>query len=164
MQKETDDLVLFYGNNSVFSNHYPTAVTIQGTTFGSSEQAFMFLKARFFKDHVSANSISLCSNPITAKKIGREIVGYDDEKWASVREQAMKIVNVAKFNQNYVSYLTLISTGCKILVEASPIDRIWGIGQGILTEEALDPSKWRGQNLMGKVLMDIREEFSRFNG
>ncbi len=122
--------------------------------FDSSEQAFMWWKAVFFQDMRIAGLVAKQPDPAIAKKLGREIKGYDDKLWACVRLGYMTYVCYFKFNQNEDLKAILLGTGDRTLVEASPLDTVWGIGIG--EEDAAAGVPWRGTNLLGIALMDVR--------
>lgn len=153
--KVTDKYVLFW--NGIYSNWYPCTFVYKGITFNCSEQAMMWEKAMTFGDEHHAKVILSTDDPQVQKKAGRLIENYDNEKWEEVRYQLVVDILVQKFEQNEVLLDELISTGNKILVEASPYDVIWGIGLGEQDPKALNESAWRGQNLLGKAVMDVRK-------
>jgi ribA/ribD-fused uncharacterized protein len=97
-------------------------------------------------------------DPARCKRIGRMIDGFDAEKWSKVSFQIMVDVNYAKYSQNPRLKALLLSTEDKIIVEASPYDTIWGIGLHWENDDCLDESKWKGQNLLGKALMEVRNQ------
>jgi hypothetical protein len=158
----TDKYVLFWGDQDIYSNFYPVEFEISGHHFYWSEQAFMWLKALWFADHDLAQTLLLLAppnnKPIHAKKIGRTIKGFNEEEWAKVREECMFRACLAKFQQNVKLSEQLLNTGDRVLVEASPYDKIWGIGLAEDNADAQDPDKWQGLNLLGKVLMNVRHE------
>lgn len=147
-------MVLFW--NSIFSNFYHCSFEFKGLSFKSSEQAFMFCKARHFGDTSSITKILEATTPKEAKKLGREVNGFDNTEWEKVRYQYMVEVLVAKFEQNDRLKKQLLSTGEKELVEASPYDKQWGIGIHWEDEAAFDKTNWKGLNLLGKALMEVR--------
>ena len=93
------------------------------------------------------------------KKLGRLVQNYDDEKWSAIRYEVMRDVNLARFNQCSYHYNKLMNPefNGKTFVEASPIDGIWGIKMGIKDKGVLDERNWKGQNLMGKAITEVRE-------
>ena len=158
---QTDTYVFFYGG--VFSNWYPCRynnIKYKGITFFNSEQAFMWEKAIYFGDMETAAKIVKTPNPKENKALGRLVKGFDASKWAEVSFDIMVDVNYAKFSQNFGLRNILTGTEDKILVEASPHDTIWGIGIGIDNYDCYDESKWKGQNLLGKALMKVREKLN----
>ena len=117
----------------------------------------MYRKAIMFGDVNIAQAILLTGNPKEQKDLGRMVANYDEATWAAKRVGIMVEGLFEKFNQNPLLKEALLNTGDTIIVEASPVDRIWGIG---LTEDdprALDQSTWRGQNLLGITLMQVRD-------
>lgn len=94
------------------------------------------------------------------KKLGRKVRNYDDSIWKEKRYDVVVKGNIAKFSQNEKLRSFLLSTGSKILVEASPKDTIWGIGLEESSPDALSPRKWQGENLLGFALMEVRDIIS----
>lgn len=152
---ETDRYVYFW--NGPFSNFYRTNIKIKNLEFYSSEQAFMFMKAKMF-DPSLCEKILNTSNPKEAKRLGRLVKNYNDEKWNSVRYEIMKKILFLKFSQNEKLKEILLATKDKKLVESSPYDRIWGVGIHFTDELIYDESNWKGKNLLGKALMEVRDE------
>jgi ribA/ribD-fused uncharacterized protein len=128
--------------------------------FFCTEQAFMWAKARFFKDNETAETIlAVSDDPHECKQLGRKVSGYVDEDWAKVRYHYMVSVNLAKYtNCKYLrdKLLDPLFDG-KEFVEASPYDGIWGIKMGIGTPGVTDPANWKGQNLLGRAITEVRK-------
>lgn len=159
MERITDTHVFFWG--SEFSNWFecrPNNIKYKGLTFFNSEQAFMWEKAIFFGDMESAEKILKDPDPARCKAIGRRIENFNAEEWAKVSYEIMVAVNYAKYSQNPRLKRTLLSTENKTIVEASPYDKIWGIGLHWEDDACLDEKNWDGQNLLGKALMEVREK------
>lgn len=155
----TDTHVYFYSGSTIYSNFHTKPRQFKDPlngdlTFSCTEVAFMWWKAVFFQDHKIATLLESETEPRTAKSLGRQIKGYSDQKWECVRLGFMTYVNLLKFEQNPEYLAELKSTGGRILVEASPTDRIWGIGRSV--EEAAGGAEWRGRNLLGEALMTVR--------
>lgn len=148
----TDTHHFFWGN--AFSNWYPCEIEYKGKKFANTEQAFMWEKANFFNDPFVANQILATPSPHASKKLGRQVKDFDAEKWSEVCYQIMIDVNIPKWE---LMPNALELTGDRMIVEASAEDRIWGIGLAPWDDRVLDVNNWDGQNLLGKVLMDIRE-------
>lgn len=148
--------VLFWGG--CFSNFYPCNIIFEDKEFKSSEQLFMYQKAMYFHDEDTANEILKAKTPKEAKALGRKVKNFNDKDWAYGREYAMRTALIAKFKQNEDLKKELISDKYNDLefVEASPYDRIWGIGYD--AEHAFDVIEdfW-GQNLLGKLLNQVRD-------
>ena len=163
--RETETHIYFWTN--WMSNWTPSNLKIyyDGELFTNSEQIFMYIKAKFFGDENKAGEIvRLGSNPAIAKKLGREVSGYDEEAWSTSRFDAMYAAVKAKFESDRVLAKQLMETDTKTLVEASPVDIIWGVGIHEKDDAILDESNWKGQNLLGKVLMKVRTELQAKNG
>ena len=158
----TDKYVFFYG--SFLSNFARCKFTWEymgeSHEFFCTEQAFMWAKARFFNDPVMSKAIlDEKDDPMECKHCGRWVQGYDDGKWAEVRYDIMRDVNFARFSQCAYHRNKILDPEFdgKTFVEASPSDGIWGIKMGIKDEGILDERNWKGQNLLGKALTEVRE-------
>jgi ribA/ribD-fused uncharacterized protein len=127
-----------------------------------AEQAMMLHKAKFFNDDISYKAILLANNPREQKNIGRKVKNYDEALWSDVRYKFVKGINYDKFTQ--VKELTelLFLTRPYCLVEASPTDRIWGIGMSKDNTYILDTTFW-GMNLLGKAITEVRDEIFNDN-
>ena len=143
----------------VFSNFTSTPMMqYKGHSFQTTEQAFMWAKAQLFGDKDSARLILAEKNPAKAKELGRGVKGFNPTHWDINKEFLMYEVNLAKYSQFDDYKSVLLSTGEKQLVEVNGKDTIWGIGLYANDPRVLDEKQWRGQNLLGKVLMRVREE------
>ncbi len=118
----------------------------------------MYQKAMLFGDTAVAQAILLTDNPKEQKDLGRMVSNYDDTMWAASRVDIMVEGLYEKFSQNENLKKALLDTGDTEIVEASPYDIIWGIGWKEEDAQAHDKSKWRGQNLLGIVLMKVRDK------
>lgn len=141
---------------SCFSQWYPAPFILDGIRYLSAEHYMMAEKARIFNDIEIRERIIATSNPGTAKALGREVKGFDQTIWDQQRMEIVIRANEAKFSQNSSMGEFLISTGTRVLVEASPVDKIWGIGLSEQDKEAENPLLWRGLNLLGFALMKVR--------
>jgi ribA/ribD-fused uncharacterized protein len=101
------------------------------------------------------------SNPGVAKNLGRSVDGFEEEIWIIKRFEVMVRGCFAKFSQNQILADLLLRTGTKILGEASPKDRVWGIGMAKDNQNAEDPRKWNGLNLLGFALMNVRQRLKK---
>ncbi len=159
--------VLFYG--SVFSNWYTTPNQlvdhVNGFVFNNTEAAFMYRKALLFGDGDTAAKIiahaEANGHPREVKAMGREIKGYDEAEWECVREGEMALVNLWKYRQNPELAEQLKATAPRTLVEASPTDRIWGVGLSVddavrHIELGAIMGGWPGRNLLGEALITVR--------
>ncbi len=154
--RETDTHVYFWRGE--FSNWYPCIFRYEDHTFYNSEQAFMWVKAKFFDDDEIAKQLLVETNPQYAKALGRKVKNFNDEMWAVASFPAMIAVNYAKWSSSHFMMDTILSTNPKILVEASPYDKIWGVGLRQDDDLILDKNNWKGMNLLGKALMNVRKE------
>ena len=146
----------FWNNRTPFSNWYPSIFTWGGITFSRGEQYMMYRKAMRFGDTEIAEKIMSTDDPAEQKALGREVRGYNDAVWAAQRYQIMVEGLYEKFNQNPKLKDALLATEGTEMVEASPYDRIWGIGLTAHDNRAQDKSTWLGQNLLGQVLDEVR--------
>lgn len=142
------------------SNFYPCRIEFDGMSFKSSEQLFMYLKAILFNDQEIAERIVKCVTPLESKRLGRKVKMFNQDSWDKAKSSVMFLALYHKFRQNPDLKNYLLMTKDSILAEASPYDKIWGIGLGIEYPERFDYSKWRGENLLGKVLMDVRKQLT----
>ena len=156
MERITDKYVFFWG--SEFSNWYECKFRYKNLTFFNSEQAFMWEKAVFFGDMDIAELIMKTPSPNQNKKLGRIVKNFNADVWLSAGYEIMVAVNLAKFSQNLILKDVLLSTEDKIIVEASPYDTIWGIGLYHEDDRVLDEKNWKGMNLLGKALMEVRKK------
>ena len=118
-------------------------------------------KARIFKDEEVEKEIMNTSDPKLMKALGRKVRNFAPEVWDKLKYSIVLNGNYYKFTQNKEMMDFLLSTGDKILVEASPMDTIWGIGFGKENEKAKNVAMWRGQNLLGFALMEVRDEIRK---
>ena len=130
------------------------------TKFTSTEQAFMYCKALCFFDFDTANKIINDNNPDYCRKLGRTVKNYKDEIWDDVRYELFYELNYQKYSQDNKLKAKLLDSQFddKTFVEASPIDKIWGVGLDENNPLIDDESNWKGQNLLGKLLTNIRKE------
>nr|WP_230210499.1 NADAR family protein [Streptomyces kaniharaensis] len=138
------------------SQWWPCEFTVDEVTYRSAEHWMMAGKARMFGDDAIEQRVLEARTPAEAKKLGRLIKGFDEATWAAGRFELVVEGNVAKFGQDPALREYLLGTERRVLVEASPVDRVWGIGLAADDERAAQPSKWRGENLLGFALMEAR--------
>ncbi len=152
--KLTQKFVLFYG--SVFSQWANTPFVENGITFVTAEQYMMYHKAMLMGDTDTANKILDTTQPDEQKALGRKIKPWDQDRWETNKYKIVLQGNMLKFSQVPDALDSLMHCGKgRTFVEASPYDEIWGIGLGENDPDALDPAKWNGQNLLGKVLDEV---------
>lgn len=161
----TVDYLFFWGHTqkqagvtdaSCLSQWFPAVFMIDGVRYATAEHFMMTEKARLFGDQEALAKILEAKTPAEAKALGRTVRGYDDVAWGRARSESVVRGNVAKFAQNEAMGSFLRSTRDRVIVEASPRDRIWGIGMGASNPDARIPARWRGRNLLGFALMEAR--------
>lgn len=149
------------GPDGIFSNWYPCRFTVNGIRYAHTEQYMMAQKALLFLDDDVFQMIMKEISPRKCKSLGRKVRNFDETVWNREREKIMYEGCYAKFSQDPELKDCLLATGSKIIAEASPLDRIWGIGLSADDPKAYDPKQWRGKNLLGKTLMRVREQFAK---
>lgn len=157
--KETTKHVLFWGGP--LSNFEEVHFSLEEHEFSSSEQYFMWKKAKTFGDEEIAEKILKAKTPKEAKKLGREVRGYDEGTWNKIRTEVMEDACYAKFFSSPSLKKLLLSFPGKTFVEASPYDKIWGIGMREDDPNADNEKKWLGQNLLGQVLGRVRDRIKK---
>lgn len=159
--------LFFYGSKMNFeqigseclSQWYECDFIVDGTEYHTAEQYMMAQKALLFNDKKSFYKIMAADSPREYKTIGRKIKGFNQDVWDKHKYDIVYKGNYAKFSQNEALRHFLEHTEDKILVEASPFDEIWGIKMSMDNLDINNPEKWNGQNLLGFVLMDVRDGF-----
>ncbi|WP_329145881.1 NADAR family protein [Streptomyces sp. NBC_01456] len=142
---------------SCFSQWWPSPFTVDGVRYATAEHWMMAGKARLFGDAQAERRARAAHHPQQAKAAGRSVAGFDEEIWQRHRFALVTEGSVHKFGQDAALRAYLLNTGSRVLVEASPVDRIWGIGLAADDERAADPARWQGLNLLGFALMAARQ-------
>ena len=114
-------------------------------------------KAALFEDTALRSQILAAETPDLAKRLGRQVAAFDDAMWTEHRFDIVVAANMGKFSGNGPLRRFLLSTGDQVLVEASPVDPVWGIGLAANDPDARLPHRWMGLNLLGFALMEVRE-------
>lgn len=153
----SEQFTFFWRADSPFSQWHRSMFTIDGQEFCTAEQYMMYAKAALFDDREIAEQILATTSPREQKSLGRKVRGFDDAIWKREREPIVFRANQAKFSQNRGLLKKLMATGDTHLVEASPVDYIWGVGLAADDPRILDRATWRGLNLLGEILMRVRE-------
>ncbi|MEU7132662.1 NADAR family protein [Streptomyces sp. NPDC046261] len=143
-----------------FSQWWPSPFTVDGTVYATAEHWMMAGKARLFGDAEAEARALRAGHPKQAKDAGRSVRGFDEEEWRRHRFELVVEGSVHKFGQNPELGAYLLGTGARVLVEASPLDRVWGIGLAADDERTQDPASWRGLNLLGFALMEARQRLA----
>lgn len=142
------------------SQWWPAPFTEDGRRFASAEHYMMAHKAWLFDDADAAKKILAAGHPGEAQALGRKVRGFDQTVWEAERFGIVVRGNLAKFGQHRDLSAYLRGTERRVLVEASPRDRIWGIGLGETDPLAASPSTWKGLNLLGFALMEARHKLT----
>lgn len=156
-----DKFKFFYGG--YLSQWASSKFTIEGKEYLTAEQFMMAMKANYFGDTAIEAKIMATADPSEQKAFGRQVANFDREAWDAVSRGYVYQGNMAKFTQNTHLGDLLLDTGDKELVEASPYDKIWGIGLSTYSADRFDKTKWKGTNWLGEVLMKVRADL-RKNG
>lgn len=158
--------IFFWGhtgnNNTVvekncFSQWFESPFTVNDITYKTAEHWMMAHKALLFNDSENFEKIIHCNKAAEAKKLGREIMAYNEEIWNTHKYDIVKQGNIHKFSQHPKLAEFLLNTDPRIIVEASPVDTIWGIGLSQDDENIQNIYAWRGENLLGFALMEVRD-------
>ena len=167
---QTADFLFFWGHRpakdgritkSCFSQWYESPFDAAGVTYPSAEHYMMAAKAALFGDAQTRERILAAKTPGAAKALGRQVVGFGEDVWAKERMRIVVDANLGKFTRNAQLSDFLLNTGDQVLVEASPVDRVWGIGLPAEDPDTHHPSRWRGLNLLGFALMEVRDVLAR---
>lgn len=146
--KQTDK----YG---AFSQWYKSNfIDYNSVKYNCAEQFMMYQKAILFGDNEVAQEILNESNPKNIKALGRRIKNFNQQEWDENKFEIVISGNFYKFTQNTKLRDILLNTKYEIIAEASPLDKIWGIG--IDEKSAESGAEWQGENLLGKALMIVR--------
>jgi ribA/ribD-fused uncharacterized protein len=142
---------------SCFSQWWPAPFVVNGLRYPTAEHWMMAAKARLFGDEQTASQILQAGSPKQAKQLGRQVKGFNEAVWDRDKRAIVEEGSFQKFRQNKALGEFLLSTRDLVLVEASPVDRVWGIGLAADDEKAANPLQWRGENLLGFALMQARD-------
>lgn len=165
-KKEKIKFLFFWGHQpskdgsiiaSCFSQWWAAPFEVNGIKFPTAEHWMMFKKAELFEDHAIMEKVILAKSPAVAKKLGRLVNNFNPDAWNNKKFEIVLDGNYHKFFQHDVLKDFLLQTGERILVEASPVDPIWGIGLAADDSKAENPLLWKGENLLGFALMEVRD-------
>lgn len=163
------ELLPFFGvtddpGRAVMSQWWPSPFVVDGQRYATAEHFMMAEKARCFGDEATREAILRSTDPATAKALGRRVTPFAEEVWAAQRFDVVVRGNLAKFGQDPGLLALLHATWPAVPVEASPYDRIWGIGLADDESAARDPRAWRGDNLLGFALAEARRRLMHRRG
>ncbi len=165
---ETLEYLFFWGHKprndgkvgpSCLSQWWPSPFEVDAINYPSAEHWMMAEKARLFDDNEALEKILVANSPAAVKKLGRQVRDFDPTVWNRHKYAIVKQGSIHKFSNNESIKAFLVSTERKVLVEASPYDKVWGIGLSKTAEHIDDPNTWQGDNLLGFALMEARDEF-----
>lgn len=165
-RKENLKFIFFWGHmpagndvvgKFVFSQWYHSPFEFEGRIYNTAEHWMMARKALLFDDGEIFEAIAHSTKPGEAKELGRKIKNFSESKWNAHKYQIVVEGNLLKFDQNLQLKKFLKGTGERIIVEASPVDPIWGIGLAHDFKGIENPHHWRGENLLGFALMEVRD-------
>ncbi len=166
---EQPKLLFFWGHTpskdgtigkSCFSQWWKVSFVKEGEIYKTAEHFMMAEKARLFEDKETRTEIIACEHPAEAKRLGRKVFKFNAEVWDEHKYAIVKEGNFLKFSQHLDLKDFLLKTNERVLVEASPIDVIWGIGLSHDDPRALNPTLWEGDNLLGFALMEVRDKLN----
>ncbi|MBO5524148.1 MAG: NADAR family protein [Roseburia sp.] len=154
--------MIFFHNpeeeNGYLSNWFMSQFEVDGVKFSSMEQYMMYKKAQLFQDDERMSGIMATCDVAEIKSLGRKVQGFDDDIWNENKYRIVKEGIKQKFVQNEELLEKLLSTGDEILAECAVRDTIWGIGLSMGDNRRTDKKQWKGKNLLGKALMEVRDE------
>jgi ribA/ribD-fused uncharacterized protein len=142
--------------NKEFSNFYETEFELDAVKYKSAEHAFEAVKAKTFGDEEIFQKILKAKSAQSAKSFGNKVKDFKEDTWKEKQDEVMKSVLRAKFTQNLELRKKLLDTEEKVLANADSRDKYWGIGTSANTAMAKDPKKWKGENKLGVMLMELR--------
>jgi len=154
----TNTYTFFWGEDSPFSQFYRANFKINNIQFNCAEQFMMYSKAILFNDTETAHQILAEQKPAKQKKLGRLVKNFEPDKWNEIAETFVYQANFAKFTQNKPLLEKLMQTSNTEFVEVNPADTIWGIGLPPNNPKIYNKQLWRGQNKLGKILTQLRED------
>lgn len=143
--------------NGYLSNWYRSEFQVDGISFSSMEQYMMYQKAVLFQDRETAEKILRTDDAAEQKALGRAVRGFQEAIWEEQREDIIYRGVYEKFRQNPGLKEQLRQTGSETIAECAVKDRIWGIGLSMHDEDRFRMEAWKGKNLLGKILMKVRE-------
>lgn len=153
-----EKFTFFYRTESPFSQWHPAFFEVGGIRFDCAEQYMMYRKATLFQDEEMAAKILAAQTPREQKALGRAVHNFQRDQWEAHCRQFVYDGNDAKFTQNPALLEKLLATKGTTLVEASPTDRIWGVGLEEGDPRILNRTTWRGTNWLGEILTRLRED------
>lgn len=159
--------MIFFHNpdeiNGYLSNWYMSDFEYSDIKFNCLEQYMMWSKAKLFNDNQTAEKILASSDCREIKQLGREVRNFNEGVWVTNRTQIVYEGLLEKFRQNEDLRDKLLGTKDEILAECAVHDKIWGIGLSMSDTRRFNKQEWRGMNLLGACLMQVRETLQNEN-
>ena len=153
-------VTVFLGKESIFSNlHMDTPIYIDGRTYTCNEQFYTHSMAMFFDDIDAAERSLSIKDPYQLINLQKEIANVDRYMWEPEAKRVLHLANMAKYTQNLRAREALLNTADDIIGEAS-FSKTWGVGLSIKDARSVHTKDWIGRNVMGRILMDIRDTLS----
>ncbi len=143
------------------SSVYPLFFVYSGIEFNCAEQFMMYQKAILMNDQETAAEIMKTDDPKEHQRLGRIIRNFDSNLWDKVKYQTVYLGNFLKFYQNPDLREILLRTNGRLLVEVNPNDSVWGIALAIDNPDRLDSNKWKGENMLGEILTNVRNDLQK---
>lgn len=144
------------GENGYLSNGYAAAFNYSNNDFSCVDQYFTIMKAIMFGDNVAIQRIASEENAAEMWKIGRDVINFNDALWAQQKVKFMTDALAEKFSQNAELAAKLVATGDSVIAACIADDSVWGTGKSMEDPDKADPSTWTGQNLLGQILVLVR--------
>jgi ribA/ribD-fused uncharacterized protein len=125
--------------------------------YNTAEQYMMAKKALLFHDTETYQKIMNTKDPKEQKQLGRQVKDFNERMWNVYSILIVTDGNILKFSQNHKEKELLLNTKGTILVEASPYDKVWGIGLKDDDPQAQFMNLWQGENRLGFILTHVRD-------
>ena len=154
--------IAFFGQLNPFSNFHPAPFTLNGKLYPTSEHYIQEACALYFNDKTSAQRILNAKTPLDAKKIGSEIVGFNQDRWVKVAKNLVKPGISEKFHTHQNLGKVLLATENMTIAKAT-FDKFWGTGIAIHEPHSANKEKWHGVGILGEILMEIHDELQKRN-
>ena len=171
----SDEGYAYFYMNVPLSNWWDSvpAIEYDGHIFNASESIFMYLKAKYFKDEETAAKIVEADNKTydkpkqrwdAVKKLGRKVKNFNVKEWAGAEQKkamATALRRKVLYDEEFKKVLLDPQYTGMTFCEASKYDQIWGIGIDAKTAMQVGRAGWKGHNLLGRALTDLRDELQR---
>ena len=160
---KSGSVTIFFTKESKLSNFYPCQFEIEGLRFSSVEKYLCYKKALLFDSRDVASDLLTINEPKDLKRRVKRLPNFDADRWATEAGSILMNALLAKFSQNTDLRDELLATGDSLIGEACSHDLLFGIGLSLFNPNAMDSSRWRGENLQGQTLMKVRDQLPAEN-